>query len=217
MVAARCGGSSAWLKRTFNYSSLTEAVRPQLFFQPARINPEQLFIRVRPGDPSAVLANITACWKKLQPGFPLRYSFLDENIDRFFYKSESKWSSIFGWAGGISIFLACLGLLGLAALAAVNRTHEIGIRKILGAPLSGIVYVLSIDFFKLVGIAFLIASPIAWYFLHKWLQAYPYRIHIGWEVFAATGFATALIALITVTSQAVRAGLANPVSSLRSE
>jgi putative ABC transport system permease protein len=154
--------------------------------------------------------------KRLQPTFPLRYTFLDENINRF-YKSEAKWSTIFEWAGGISIFLACLGLFGLAALSAANRTLEIGIRKILGADLPSIVYVLSGDFLKIVCIAFLVASPLAWYFLHKWLEAYPYRVQIGWGIFAFTGLGVILIALLTVGYQAIRTGMANPVKSLRTE
>ncbi|HKB43415.1 MAG TPA: FtsX-like permease family protein, partial [Chitinophagaceae bacterium] len=146
----------------------------------------------------------------------LKYDFLDDNLNRF-YKSESRWSNIVGWAGGISIFLACLGLFGLAALAAVNRTKEIGIRKVLGASLTGIVSLLSKDFLKLVVIALVIASPLAWYFMHKWLQDFAYRINIGWYVFIITGMMAVLIALITISFQAIKAAMANPVKSLRTE
>ena len=218
----RPGGGSGPSKRIigvikdFNYSSLAQEVRPQLFFQPSTPDRSEIFIRLRPGDPSAALAQIMADVKRLQPTFPLRYTFLDENINRF-YKSEAKWSTIFEWAGGISIFLACLGLFGLAALSAANRTLEIGIRKILGADLPSIVYVLSGDFLKIVCIAFLVASPLAWYFLHKWLEAYPYRVQIGWGIFAFTGLGVILISLLTVGSQAIRTGMANPVKSLRIE
>ncbi len=122
-----------------------------------------------------------------------------------------------GWAGGISIFLACLGLFGLAALAAVNRTKEIGIRKVLGASVPIIVRLLSKDFLILVIIAMLIASPIAWYFMNKWLLDYAYRIDISWWVFAITGIVTEFIAFITISFQAVKVAIANPVKSLRSE
>jgi putative ABC transport system permease protein len=147
---------------------------------------------------------------------PFQYDFLDDRLDHF-YKSEVRWSRIIGWAGGISIFLACLGLLGLAALAAVNRTKEIGIRKVLGATIPNIVGLLSKDFLKLVVIAIMVASPLAWYFMSKWLQDFAYRINIGWIVFAIAGLSVAALALITISLQAIRAALANPVKSLRTE
>jgi putative ABC transport system permease protein len=128
-----------------------------------------------------------------------------------------RWSNIVGWAGGISIFLACLGLFGLAALAAVNRTKEIGIRKVLGASLTNVASLLSKDFLKLVIIALFIASPLAWYFMHNWLQDFAYRINIAWYVFVATGIAAVLIALLTISFQAIKTAIANPVKSLRTE
>jgi putative ABC transport system permease protein len=159
---------------------------------------------------------LQSAWKSFVPDYPFKYSFLDVDLDRF-YKSEEKWSSIVGWAGSISIFLACLGLFGLAALAAVNRTKEIGIRKVLGASVPVIVRLLSKDFLILVIIALLIASPVAWYFMNKWLLDYAYRIDISWWVFAITGFTTVIIAFITISFQAVKVAVANPVTSLRSE
>lgn len=132
-------------------------------------------------------------------------------------ENKARWSGIIGWAGGISIFLACLGLLGLAALAVVNRTKEIGIRKVLGASISTITGLISKDFLKLVVIAFAIAPPLAWWFMNKWLQDYPYRINIQWSVFIITGLATIILALITVSFQAIKAAVANPVKGLRTE
>ena len=155
-------------------------------------------------------------WSGIVADLPFKYSFLDESLDNF-YKAERRWSSIIGWAGGISVFLACLGLFGLAALAAVNRTKEIGIRKVLGASLPGIVKLLSKDFLKLVVIALIIAAPLAWYFMNKWLQDFAYRISIGWWVFIIAGALAIFIAFITIGLQAVRAGIANPVKSLRTE
>src|SRR5205823_707080 len=134
-----------------------------------------------PGDPSIALNTIKKAWASVVPDLPLKYDFLDEDLNRF-YKSEARWSNIVGWAGGISIFLACLGLIGLAALAVVNRTKEIGIRKVLGASLSAIISLLSKDFLRLVLMAFIIAIPLAWYFMNKWLQDYAYRISISWWV-----------------------------------
>ncbi len=202
--------------RDFNFESLDHAVRPQLFTMPGNFTPSKFFVRTPPGDPAASLSLLEAKWKNIVPDLPFKYSFLDEDLDRF-YKSEEKWSSILGWAGGISIFLACLGLFGLAALAAVNRTKEIGIRKVLGASVSTIVHLLSMDFLKLVLIALLIASPAALYFMHKWLLDYAYRIDIGWWVFVITGIIAFLIAFLTICLQAVKAAIANPVKSLRME
>jgi putative ABC transport system permease protein len=202
--------------KDFNFEPLTRAVRAQLFTMPADFTPRKFFVRVQAGDPSAALSKLQLTWKSIVPEFPFEYSFLDEDLNRF-YKSEEKWSDIVGWAGGISIFLACLGLFGLAALAAVNRTKEIGIRKVLGASVAVIVRLIAKDFLKLVIIALLIASPIAWYFMDKWLQDYAYRIDIGWWVFVITGIAALLIAFATIGFQAIKAALANPVESLRTE
>lgn len=202
--------------KDFNFEALNRAVRAQLFTMPGNFAPAKFFVRIRPGDPAATLSLLQSKWKNIISDLPFKYSFLDEDLDRF-YKSEEKWSGIVGWAGGISIFLACLGLFGLAALAAVNRTKEIGIRKVLGASISTIVRLLSKDFLKLVLIALLIASPVALYFMHKWLQDYAYRIDIGWWVFAITGIIAVLIAFITISLQALKAATANPVKSLRSE
>jgi putative ABC transport system permease protein len=202
--------------KDFNFESLTHAVRPQLFTMDGNFAPSKFFVRIRPGDPTISLSLLEKKWKYIVADLPFKYSFLDEDLDRF-YKSEERWSAIVGWAGGISIFLACLGLFGLAALAAINRQKEIGIRKVLGASVPTIVRLLSRDFLKLVLIALVIASPFAWYFMNKWLQDYAYRINIGWWVFAVTGSIAVLIAFLTISFQAVKAAVANPVTSLRSE
>jgi putative ABC transport system permease protein len=200
----------------FNFEPLTRAVRAQLFTMPGDFTPRKFFVRIQAGDPGAALSKLQSAWKNILPDLPFEYSFLDEDLDRF-YKSEEKWSDIVGWAGGLSIFLACLGLFGLAALAAVNRTREIGIRKVMGASVSEIVRLLSKDFLKLVLVGLLVASPVAWYFMHKWLLDYAYRIDIGWSVFAITGMISLLIAFATISFQAIKAAVANPVKSLRTE
>ncbi len=202
--------------KDFNFESLTRAVRAQLFTMPGNFTPTTFFVRIRPGDPGTALSHLQIAWKKIAPDFPFQYSFLDDDLNRF-YKSEERWSGIVGWAGGISIFLACLGLFGLAALAAINRTKEIGVRKVLGASVSSIVRLLSRDFLRLVLIALLIASPVPWYFMDKWLQNYAYRIDIGWWVFGIIGIMAILIAFITICFQAIKAAIANPVKSLRTE
>jgi putative ABC transport system permease protein len=202
--------------KDFHFRPFSEKVEPQMFHQFSDYTPYKFFVRIKPGDPSKALTVLNKTWSSLVVDLPFQYNFLDESLDNF-YKSEIRWSRIIGWAGGISIFLACLGLFGLAALAAINRTKEIGIRKVLGASLTGIVSLLSKDFLKLVAIALVIASPLAWYFMHKWLQDFAYRINIGWYVFVITGTVAVLIALITISFQAIKAAIANPVKSLRTE
>jgi putative ABC transport system permease protein len=204
------------VSRNFNFEDLTHKVRPQLFNRPANLEPTRFFVRLEAGDPASKLALLEKSWKKLVPDAPFEYSFVDEKFDNF-YKSEERWSSIAGWAGGISIFLACLGLFGLAALAALNRTKEIGIRKVMGASVAQVAGLLSKDFVKLIAVALLIASPLAWYFMNSWLQSYAWRIDIAWWVFALTGFFALLVAVTTISIQAVKAAMANPVNSLRTE
>lgn len=200
--------------KDFNYSSFTKKIEPQLFNQFSDYQPYRFFVRIKPGNPAKALAAIESAWKKIVPAFPLKYSFLDESLNRF-YHSETRWSSIVGWAGGISIFLACLGLLGLTMLSIVNRTKEIGIRKVLGATVVNITTLLSKDFVRLVLIAFFIASPLAWYCMNKWLEGFAYRIHISWLVFLLCGVAAVAIALAAISFQAIKAAVANPVSTLR--
>jgi len=202
--------------KDFHYRSFSEKVEPQMFHQFSNYAPHKFFVSIKAGDPSKALATLNKAWSSLVADLPLRYDFLDESLNNF-YKSEARWSRIIGWAGGISIFLACLGLLGLAALAAVNRTKEIGIRKVLGASVSNIIGLLSKDFLKLVIIAIVIASPLAWYFMSKWLQDFAYRINIGWIVFLISGLSAVMLALVTISLQAIRAAMANPVKSLKTE
>jgi putative ABC transport system permease protein len=202
--------------KDFNFRSFSQKIEPQLFHQFHDYAPYKYFVRIKPGNPSVALDQMKKAWAGIVADLPFKYEFLDESLDRF-YKSESKWSNIVGWAGGISIFLACLGLFGLAALAAINRTKEIGIRKVLGASVTTVAGMLSKDFLKLVVIALVIAMPLAWYFMHQWLQDFAYRIEIGWYVFAITGIVALLIAFITVGSQAIKAAVVNPVKSLRTE
>ena len=202
--------------KNFNYRPFKEEVKPQMFHQFADYAPYKFFVRVKAGNPAPALAAMQKAWKTVVADLPFKYNFLDESLDNF-YKSERKWSNIIGWAGGISVFLACLGLFGLAALAAINRTKEIGIRKVLGASLPGIVKLLSKDFLKLVVLALIIAAPLAWYFMNKWLQDFAYRISIGWWVFIAAGSLAIIVAFVTIGFQAIKAGVANPVKSLRTE
>jgi putative ABC transport system permease protein len=202
--------------KNFNFLSLSEKIEPQMFQQFHDYAPYKYFVKIKAGNPSVALGAIKKAWTDVAPELPLKYDFLVESLNRF-YKSEARWSNVIGWAGGIAIFLACLGLFGLTALAAVNKTKEIGIRKVLGASSIRIVALLSKGFVRLLLLALLIASPLAWYFMNKWLQNFAYRISIGWWVFIIAGSLALLIAFITISFQAIKAAVANPVKSLRTE
>ena len=154
--------------------------------------------------------------KKDCPGYPFEYQFIDEDFNQLF-KTETLTGTLAGVFAGLAIFISCLGLFGLAAYTAERRIKEIGIRKVLGASVSGLAGLLSKDFLQLVGISCVIAFPIAFWALHKWLESYQYRVDINWWVFAIAGILAMLIALATVSFQAVKAALTNPVKSLRSE
>jgi putative ABC transport system permease protein len=154
--------------------------------------------------------------KKDCPGYPFEYQFIDEDFNQLF-KTETLTGSLAGVFAGLAIFISCLGLFGLAAYTAERRIKEIGIRKVLGASVSGLAGLLSKDFLQLVGISCIIAFPIAFLALHKWLESYQYRVDINWWVFAIAGILAMLIALATVSFQAIKAALTNPVKSLRSE
>lgn len=202
--------------KDFNFRSLKEEVLPQMFHTFEDYAPYKFFIRIRPGDPSLAIDNLQKTWSNLVPAYPLQYSFLDDDVNRF-YRAEGRFSKIIGWAGGMSIFLSCLGLLGLVGLASLNRTKEIGIRKVLGASIPNIIGLLSKDFLKLILIALVIASPVTWYLLNSWLKDFAYRIDIQWWVFVFAGFIAIGVALITVGYQSIKAAMANPIDSLRDE
>ncbi len=202
--------------KNFNFRHAGEEIKPQMFAPFFEPNRPKFYVRIKPGNPEKALALIQKTWTDFEPEVPLQYNFLDEKLDAL-YKAEQRWSNIIGWAGGISIFLACLGLFGLAALVTINRVKEIGIRKILGASVPNIISLISKDFLKLIVIAFFIASPVVWYFMNKWLQSFSYRINISWFVFISVGGMAILIALMTVAFQAIKAAIANPVKSLRTE
>jgi putative ABC transport system permease protein len=164
----------------------------------------------------AVLSNIEKSWKQVYPAATFQYQFYDESM-ALVYEKDQQTAMLMNTSMAITIFISCMGLFGLAMFSAEKRTKEIGIRKVLGASVTNIAAMLSKDFLELVLIALAIASPIAWYFMNQWLQDFAYRVHISWWVFALAGSGAMLIALITVSFQAIKAALANPVKSLRSE
>jgi len=176
----------------------------------------QAAIKLSTTNMPATIQSVKKIFDQTLPDFVFEYKFLDEKIAGF-YKQESQLAALYKIFAAIAIFLSCLGLYGLASFMAVQRIKEVGIRKVLGATTGNIVYLFSKEFIILVAIAFAIATPIAWYYMHQWLQAYAYRINISWWLLAAGGLAAIIIALATISFQAIKAAVANPVKSLRSE
>jgi putative ABC transport system permease protein len=175
-----------------------------------------VIVRLGPGNIQATLGKIEKTWKTFAPMRPFNYSFLDEEYDAL-YRSEQRLGTLMSTFCSMAILITCLGLLGLMAFMVTQRTKEIGIRKVLGASVSNITVILSKDFLKLVIIAIIIATPVAWWAMNKWLEDFAYRISISWWIFVIAGFAAALIAFLTVSFQAIKAAIANPVKSLRTE
>ena len=173
-------------------------------------------MKFRPGNVSEMIAFLKEKWEKFVPGHPFRYGFLDESITEA-YESERRIGKIFQYFTGLAILIACLGLFGLASFTAEQRTKEIGIRKILGAKVFGIVLLLSKDFAKWILVANIIAWPVAYFLTKKWLQGFAYRMNLGWEIFVVSAVLALAIAVVTVSYQALKAAMSNPVESLRYE
>jgi putative ABC transport system permease protein len=173
-------------------------------------------VKMNGTDAKSTIASVAAVWKKFAPNQPIRYTFMDESFKNM-YADVQRMGSIFTSFAVLAIIIACLGLFALSAFMAEQRNKEIGIRKVLGASVSSITTMLSKDFVKLVLIAFLIASPIAWWSMNKWLQDFAYQIPIGWWMFAVAGIIVVVIALVTISFQSIKAALMNPVKSLKSE
>ncbi|MBD0256671.1 MAG: ABC transporter permease, partial [Cytophagales bacterium] len=200
--------------RDFHFRSLHETIGPLGMFRGG--NGGSIVAKVRTPDVTGLLATLKKQWSAFGTGEPFRYSFLDESYQAT-YQAELKTGQIIALFAGLTVFVACLGLFGLAAFTAERRTKEIGVRKVLGASVGSIVALLSRDFLKPVAVAIGLASPVAWYAMHRWLEDYAYRIEIGWWVFVVAGLAAVVIALLTVSYQSVKAALTNPVQSLRNE
>ena len=214
------GQSYSWtiigVVKDFHFQDLHVKIEPYGFQLNNVPQYNYLIVHSKAKDVSSLLKYINASWHKLNPNEPFEYSFLDEEFQKN-YEAENRLSAIVGYFTIVAILISCLGLFGLATFSAEQRTKEIGVRKVLGASVTGIVALLSKDFLKLVGISILIASPIAWWAMNKWLQDFAYRTNISWTVFVITTITALLIALITISFQAVRAAVANPVKSLRTE
>lgn len=200
--------------KNFNYESLKQNVGALSMV--LGNNSSRSAYRFNANDVTGLVDIIQDKYKAVAPGMPFDYSFLDESFDNM-YRQEQRVGSVAITFAILAIIIACLGLLGLATYIAEQRTKEIGVRKVLGASVSNIVRMLSTDFVKLVLIAFLIATPIAYWFMNQWLQDFAFRIDLSWWIFAATGIISLIVALITLSFQAIRAAISNPVNSLRTE
>ena len=215
--------------KDFNFRSLHESVEPLVL----SINPGTVFggasdvnsdsdgipkiaVKIRGDDISSTLAALRGTWRNLFPDIPFNYSFLDERVERQ-YRAEERWQKIVSLSSAFAIVIACLGLFGLASLAVTRRTNEIGVRKVLGATASNVVFLLSKEFTVLVLIANLVAWPVAYLVMNNWLQDFAYRIGVGVEMFFFAGLITLGIALLTVSYHSIKATFTNPIDALRYE
>ena len=173
-------------------------------------------VKIKSQQYSQAITFMQSAWKKVLPEYAFKYEFLDDHFKEI-YKTDSQISQMLAIMAGLAILISCLGLFGLASFSAEKRTKEIGIRKILGASVKDVVFLLSKHFIGLVLIANLIAWPLAWLVLNRWIQEYAYRVAISWWVFVLAGFVALIIAVLTVSFHAINAALSNPVKALRTE
>jgi putative ABC transport system permease protein len=201
--------------KDFHYQSLQQQIRPlTMRYEPGAFG--LISIKVSSANMSATIKAIENKWQQIIPNRPFEYNFLDEFFDQQ-YRAEDRFGNLFFNFAVLAIFISCLGLLGLASYSTIQRTKEIGVRKVMGASISNIINLLSVEFMKLVLIAFVVASPLAWFCMDKWLQDFAYRTNITWWVFALAGLAAVMISFLTISFQAFKTALANPVDSLRAE
>jgi hypothetical protein len=208
-------GSIVGVMKDFHYQHIRNKIEPlAIIVSPDQVN--YMIIRIPPGSISGSLQFVKKTWNSVIPNYPFEYTFLDETFDRMF-RAEEKIGTVLKYFAGLAVFIACLGLFGLASFMAEQRTKEIGIRKVLGASVSQITLLLCREFFMLVLLANLIAWPAAYFVMKNWLQNYAYHTGLGLYVFAAAMAGALVVAVISVSFQAIRAAIANPVDSLRYE
>ncbi len=200
--------------KDFNFETMRDNIDPLVMH--LGISPSNVTVKISGSNIKNTLQAITDTWKAFSPDQPIRYTFLDQSFANM-YADVERMGNIFSTFAVLAIVIACLGLFALSAFMAEQRSREIGIRKVLGASVSGITTLLSIDFVKLVALAILIAVPVGWWAMSKWLEGFAYREQLQWWVFVLAGFIAVFIAIITVSFQSVKAALANPVRSLKSE
>ena len=205
--------------KDYHHQGLQKAIEPVIFMPRRSVSDLTVQLTTDPAQGGRIqdkLADLERIYKASYPGNPFEFYFVDENYNKQ-YESEQQYGQVFTVASGLAIFIACLGLFGLAAFTTEQRTKEIGVRKVLGASVTSIVTLLSKDFLKLVLVAIVIASPLAWYAMNRWLQNFEYKMTIEWWVFALAALLAISIAILTVSFQSIKAALMNPVKSLRSE
>jgi putative ABC transport system permease protein len=208
-------GTIIGVMKDFHFASMKQKIEPSIFYYYPK-DEHRIFIKTTGKDAPTAIAAAERLWKKYNVDFPFTYTFLDETFDDL-YKTEQRTGTLFNVFATIAIVISCLGLFGLVAYTAQIRTREIGVRKVLGATVPGIIQLLAKDFVKLVLIAIALAVPVAWYAMDQWLAGFAYRIDIHWWMFALAGLLAMAIALLTVSFQSIKAALVNPVKSLRSE
>ena len=202
--------------RDYHFTSLKEKITAEMFTMEPAFNYGQIWVKIKPTNVPKTLSLLQKTYKSIVPYFPYSYQFMDD-INAKNYEAEAKWKQVIGIASLLFVFISCIGLFGLVILSIEQRTKEIGIRKVLGAAVSRILILISKDFAILIGIAFLVSIPLGYYAISKWLESFAYRINITWWIFAIPGVVVIATAFLTLSSQAIRAAMANPVKSLRSE
>jgi len=206
-------GTIIGVVKDFHFASMRQKIEPAVFYY----NPGsyyKLYVKTTGKEAPKAIAALETQWKKYNADFPFTYAFLDEAYNNL-YKSEARTELLLNIFTAIAIFISCLGLFGLAGYSAQVRTREIGVRKVLGANVLSVIRLLAVNFLKLVFIAIVIATPVAWYLMNKWLEDFAYKINIGWTVFVFAGLLATAIAILTISFQSVKAAVANPVKSLR--
>jgi putative ABC transport system permease protein len=200
----------------FNYQSLENDIQPAVMYMNPRDPILNMLVRVAPENITGSVAKLKETWASITNEVPFSYSFLDEDMNNL-YRAEQRWNTIITYSSLLAIFVACLGLFGLAGITSIQRRKEIGIRKVLGASIQGIILLLSKDFAKLILLSILVAAPLAWFVLNKWVQNFAYQTDLGIGIFLIAGGFTLATALLTVSWQSVKAALMNPVKSLKNE
>ncbi|UFH54207.1 ABC transporter permease [Spirosoma sp. KNUC1025] len=208
-------GQVIGLMKDFHISSLHEPIKPLILCFDTK-NTSYLLVKTRSGQTQQTIADLEQLSKEFNPNYPFNYHFLDEEYEGM-YRAEQQVNTLVNYFGVLAILISCLGLFALAAFTAEQRTKEIGVRKVLGASISNIVGLLSADFLKLVFVALLLASPLAWWALSKWLDTFAYQTQLSWWIFGTAGTLAVIIAFLTVSYQSIKAAMANPVTSLKSE
>jgi putative ABC transport system permease protein len=200
----------------FHFQTLRRSIEPLVIKMASRAPANRMYARIAPGQTTEALDRLRAVWTETVPALPFSTSFLDETIEQQ-YRADARWTRLVTWAAGLGVFIACMGLFGLATLAVRRRTKEVGVRKALGASAASIVRLLSVDFLKLVALAFVLAAPPAYWAARQWLQSFAYRVEVGAVVFVVAGGLTLAVALLAVGGQTLRAARIDPARTLRDE